>query len=112
MPWRLIIFILVFAVFLAFVTFNLENRCDISFGFTKLTNVPIFITIFASFIMGIFCSLPLLMYIRKKQNKTPLKESSSYNPAVLSTAENASKDKIKQDAEAAKKKFSILKKDS
>ena len=67
MPWRLIIFIAIFAVFLVFISFNLENRCDISFGFAKLSEVPVFITIFTSFVLGIFCSLPLIMHIKKRR---------------------------------------------
>jgi len=67
MPWRLILFIVVFGIFLVFVTFNLENRCDIGFGFIDIPNVPVFLTIFASFTMGIFCSFPLVMFIKSKQ---------------------------------------------
>ena len=71
MPWRFIILIVVFAVFLAFITFNLENKCDISFGFSKLSDVPVFITIFASFVLGFFCALPFIMHIKKKRKDKP-----------------------------------------
>jgi len=68
MPWRLIIFIAVFAVILAFISFNLENenRCDISFGFAKLKEVPVFITIFTSFVLGLICAIPLVIHIKKR----------------------------------------------
>jgi hypothetical protein len=42
MPWRLIIAVVIFAVFLTFITFNLNNSCDINFGFTVLQNIPVF----------------------------------------------------------------------
>ena len=67
MPWRLIVFIAVFAVFLVFIAFNLENKCDISFGFAKLSDVPVFITIFTSFVLGLLCALPLVFHIKKRK---------------------------------------------
>lgn len=72
--WRLVVFIVVFAVFLVFITFNLENKCDISFGFTKIKDVPVFLTIFVSFIAGLFCALPLVMLIKHKKHKKEIPE--------------------------------------
>ena len=71
MPWRLIIFVAILAVFLAFITFNLDNRCDISFGFAAIEGVPVFITIFSSFILGFFCALPFVKFIWKKKEESP-----------------------------------------
>ncbi|MDR0322755.1 MAG: hypothetical protein LBI28_14770 [Treponema sp.] len=73
MPWRLILFIVVFAIFLVFVTFNLDNRCDISFGFAKFSGVPVFLTVFISFVVGLFCALPLARILRKKHKEKPSK---------------------------------------
>ncbi|MCL2245222.1 MAG: hypothetical protein FWC03_12280 [Treponema sp.] len=72
MPWRLIIFIAIFGVFLVFITFNLENKCDISFGIFSINEVPVFVTVFASFAMGLLCALPLVMHIKKKNTRKPL----------------------------------------
>ena len=60
MPWRLIVSIVIFAVFLAFITLNLDNRCDVNLGFAKFSNVPVFITIFSSFVLGLLCALPVV----------------------------------------------------
>jgi phosphotransferase system glucose/maltose/N-acetylglucosamine-specific IIC component len=49
------------AVFLAFIAFNLDNKCDISFGFTKLQDVHVFLTIFVSFALGLLCTLPFVV---------------------------------------------------
>ena len=72
MPWRLILFIAVFVVFLVFITFNLDNRCDISFGFKSFENVPVFLTVFSSFVAGLVCSLPFALWAtgRKRRQKT------------------------------------------
>jgi len=72
MPWRLIVSIVIFAVFLAFITLNLDNRCDVNLGFAKFTNVPVFITIFSSFVLGLLCALPIayrLKGLRKRPEK-------------------------------------------
>jgi len=76
MPWRLIFFILIFAIFLAFVTFNLENRCDIYFGPGGMGfhDIPVFITIFTSFFLGLLCTLPFLYYAGKRRREKAAKE--------------------------------------
>ena len=70
MPWRLIQFIVIFAVVLLFVAFNLPNKCDISFGFTVIEDAPVFFTVFASFFLGMLCSLLFVFggRSRKKSN--------------------------------------------
>jgi uncharacterized integral membrane protein len=69
MPWRLIVFILIFIVLLAFITFNLENKCDISFGFAKIAQAPVFLTVFMSFILGFLSTLPFIITAGRKRVK-------------------------------------------
>ena len=74
MPWRLIIFVIILTIFMVFIGFNLENKCDISFGFAKFVEVPVFITIFASFILGLLCALPLVLHIKRRKSEPSDKE--------------------------------------
>jgi uncharacterized integral membrane protein len=67
MPWRLIVFILIFIVLLAFITLNLENKCDISFGFAKIAQAPVFLTVFMSFILGFLSTLPFIITAGRKR---------------------------------------------
>ncbi|GHV84670.1 hypothetical protein AGMMS50230_02780 [Spirochaetia bacterium] len=78
MPWRLIVIILVLGIFLVFIGFNLDNTCDISLGFTTFSGVPVYLTIFVSFMLGMLCSLPFFIFgaLRKR----PKKESSKGGP--------------------------------
>ena len=62
-------FVVLCAVFLVFIGFNLENRCDISFGFTKLSDVPVFLTAFASFVLGLLASVPIAVSIRLRKSR-------------------------------------------
>ena len=79
MPWRFIVFLVIFAIFLAFITFNLENKCDISFGFTVIHGVPVFLTVFISFVFGLFCSMPFIFRAGMKRKVTVVKEIKENN---------------------------------
>jgi hypothetical protein len=72
--WRLIGLALILAVLLGFIGLNLENRCEISFGFWKTPEpVPVFFPVFAAFALGIFCSIPFAVSIglgRSRKDKT------------------------------------------
>ena len=67
MPWRLIVFIVIFAIALTFITFNLGNRCDINFGFISFKDVPVFLTAFISFFLGMLCILPFIATAKIKR---------------------------------------------
>jgi uncharacterized integral membrane protein len=71
MPWRLIGFIIIFGIFLVFIAFNLDNRCDISFGFRVFQGVPVFLTAFSSFVLGMLCAIPFVFSLRRKSKKNP-----------------------------------------
>ncbi|GBU27503.1 hypothetical protein R84B8_01035 [Treponema sp. R8-4-B8] len=108
MPWRLILFIVIFAVFLFFIGFNLgdEFKCDINFGFTRLPQVPVFFTIFVSFALGIVCSAPLFLHLRRKRKEMPRKDNDQnddYRPAASANPEV--NEKIKNDAASARERF-------
>jgi len=71
MPKRLIQIIIVFAIFLLFIVFNLEKKCDISFGFVVIRDVPVFLTVFCSIVLGMISTLPFILhYHLQKKRKT------------------------------------------
>jgi uncharacterized integral membrane protein len=69
MPWRLLLLIIILGIVFCFIGFNLENRCDISFGPGALTikQVPVYLTVFGAFVLGLLCSLPLAISARSKK---------------------------------------------
>jgi uncharacterized integral membrane protein len=73
MPWRLIGFIIILAVFLAFISFNLDNKCDIHYWFKKgvIPEVPVYLTIFVSFIAGFIFALPFVYRALNKPKAPP-----------------------------------------
>jgi len=73
MPWRLIVSIVIFVIFLTFITFNLDNRCDVNLGFAKFSNVPVFLTVFTSFVLGLVFALPIAYRLKGGMRKGSLK---------------------------------------
>jgi len=96
MPLRLIGTLAVLVVLLFFIGFNVENTCDLSLGFHTFKNVPVFLTVFASFILGTFFSLPFFFFRKRpkkaksagagekqlKDNKSPKEEGSEAGEVV------------------------------
>jgi len=75
MPWRLIGTIAVLAVLLTFIGFNVENTCNLSLVFHTFENVPVYLTVFISFILGLLFSLPFFFLGRKpKKGKSAGKD--------------------------------------
>jgi uncharacterized integral membrane protein len=69
--WRFIVFIIIFTVLLLFIIFNLGNTSDISFGFKVLKDIPVFLTVFSSFMVGLLFAFPLTFGFRsRKKEKT------------------------------------------
>jgi uncharacterized integral membrane protein len=73
MLWRLIGFIVLFVFFRVFICFNLENRCDISFWFSKPTfhQVPVYLTAFSSFVLGMLWAVAYIIFSRFKRKSGP-----------------------------------------
>ena len=107
MPWRLILFIVIFAVFLVFITINLDNRCNINIGFAQFEGVPIFLTVFISFFLGLICATPLFLHLsKKKKSAFPQKvkiQADEPPPGKLNDAEFD--EKIKKDAASARERL-------
>ena len=79
--WRLIAFIIIFAVFLAFIVFNLDNKCDVSVGIKNFEGIPVFLTAFSSFVLGMIFAVPFVLSFGRKLKKKAASEYSAH-PAV------------------------------
>lgn len=58
MPFRLIGTIILLLIVTIFAGANLDNRCDINFLFTKVQQVPVFLTAIVSFLIGAIIMIP------------------------------------------------------
>lgn len=67
MPWKLILYVIVLGVVLAFVGLNIGNQSDISFGFVVYENVPIFLSLFGAFFVGIVVALPIAVHTASRK---------------------------------------------
>ena len=69
MPAKLFYFISVILILVLFIAFNLHNRCDISFVFHVFKDVPIYLSLLFSFLLGNIAVLPFLISSRNKIKK-------------------------------------------
>jgi uncharacterized integral membrane protein len=83
MPWRLLAFILAMTLVLVFIGFNLENRCDVSLAFHTFTDVPVIITILASFLFGLLMAFPLSFVRRSGKHNNRGRHGSGIQRGVL-----------------------------
>lgn len=91
MPWRLIGLILLLALVVVFIGFNLDNSCDVSFGFYTMTAVPIYLSVLGAFALGMLMVLPLTFrrrIVRQKKNIADVKKEGekAVVPQVLDAA--------------------------
>ncbi len=82
MSWKLLAFIVIMALVLIFIGFNLDNRCDISIVFVTFHAVPVVITILGAYLVGLVSALVLSIGRRRKvpavaRNKSPQRASHS-----------------------------------
>jgi len=90
MPLKLIGFIITLLIIVTFIGFNLDNTSDIRIWFTDnglLTDVPIFISFFVMYLIGVLSVVPFLIGWK-------LKKRSSGKKAV-SDQENGGKNEKK-----------------
>jgi hypothetical protein len=72
-PWKLIVVVIVAVLLALFIGFNLNNKCEVSFVFGRVADVPVYFTILLSFIAGLAAALPFS--IRHKFGKGKGKEN-------------------------------------
>lgn len=79
MPFRLIGTIILLLIVTIFAGANLDNRCDINFIFTKVQQVPVFLTAIVSFLIGAIIMIPFTF------KRKCVKDKKSQNPATAKT---------------------------
>ena len=90
---RFISVIVVFALFLAFIVLNMPNRCNISFGFKVVEDVPVFISVLFSFMLGMLFALPFGFSLSRRLKKTSHSKQTSTSTSA-SSAELPGKKKL------------------
>lgn len=100
MLWRLILLVVICALVITFIGFNIENRSDISLVFMRFENVPIFISLFSAFLMGILVALPFMLISSFKQSL----QSSKYKKVIKKKDKGLTEMDKAQDKKSRKKK--------
>jgi uncharacterized integral membrane protein len=68
---RLLAFIIIFVVFIAFIVLNLPNKSNIHFGYREFEDIPIFVSVLCSFMLGMLFAIPLSFSLRRKKPHEP-----------------------------------------
>ena len=71
---RLILFILIFAIFLAFIVLNLESKSDIFLGFTRFYDIPVFLSVLFAFVLGMLVAIPFVFSMGRGRDKKEKQE--------------------------------------
>lgn len=108
MPFRLIGTIILLLIVTVFAGANLDNRCDINFIFTKVTQVPVFLTAIVSFLIGAAIMIPFTF----KKNVSKNRKTADETQKEEEESKTLFDFKIKKDTarESKKDKKSIFKK--
>ena len=77
MPWRLIAFVLVLALVIAFIGLNLGNTSSISFGFAVIENVPVFLSLGVAFVLGVLATIPIAIGMLRRRRQKELRKPSN-----------------------------------
>ena len=100
---KLILFIIAIVIFIFYMGFNLDNKCDIWLFVKIFDNVPVFMNSLISFAFGVLCTLPLAFARRIKKNRQIQKKQEQKNQVKLSdTVNQQSQQKPKTTAKAKK----------
>ena len=67
MPWRLITFVIILGLVVIFAGFNTTDTSNISFGVYVAEDVPIFISLFFAFAVGMVMMVPFLIGSTRKK---------------------------------------------
>ena len=101
--WRLIAFILICALFLVFVVLNLEHTSDVSLGFRTFNEIPVFLTAFSAFVLGMLFATPFVLSFGRKNRKS---SRTPYNTPPSVMGEKPSAGQKKSSGSKKKKDFS------
>lgn len=102
MPWKLVGFIVCLILGTCFAGFNLENSCNISFGFKTFQNVPIFFSLIVAFALGVIVTLPFTV-IKKKSAKDRKAQAEERAMKKLQKAQAQEAKVAKKEAKAAER---------
>jgi uncharacterized integral membrane protein len=91
-PWKLIIVVIVAVLLALFIGFNLNNKCEISFVFGRVADVPVYFTILLSFIAGLAAALPFSIRHRFGKGKVKDKKAEALSAPGKADSANGVKD--------------------
>lgn len=100
MPWKLLFYLILLGIVLAFVGLNLTNTTDISVGFVTFEDVPVFLSLFVAFFLGVAVAIPAVM--QSSSRKTRARSEKRSDRKRRREEKKAAKEAAKAQRRAAK----------
>ena len=83
MPVKLILFLIIIVVVTVFAGFNISNVCNVSLIFYEFQNVPVFVTVLFSFVIGILVMLPFTFRKKTPKQNNSVAVGHQQNPVLF-----------------------------
>lgn len=87
MPWKFILTIIILILVVIFAGVNI-HPVKISFGFTEINEVPMFVCLLSSFALGTIISVPIVLMSKKKKQKKVSPKKGIITESIPSTINN------------------------
>jgi uncharacterized integral membrane protein len=71
MPWKTILLIIAATFAVLFIALNVDHKTEISLIFFTLDQVPVYLTVFVSMLIGALVMVPTVFRRRKRQHEDP-----------------------------------------
>lgn len=97
MNWKTIVYIILAVFLVFFIVVNLQNTSNISFIFFTIHDVPVFLTVFVSILLGSLLMLPLFIKnSKKRKNNSQISIDEEFDAKFLNETEKNVKAKRKK----------------
>ena len=107
MPIKLILFLIIIVVVTVFAGFNISNVCNVSLIFYEFQNVPVFVTVLFSFVIGILVMLPFTFRKKTPKQNNSVAVGNQQNPVSTKTQSDDEKTVFKIKAGSGKNKTKV-----
>lgn len=79
MIWKIIVYVLIIALLVLFISFNISNVTDVSLIFYTIPNVPVYVTIFISVLLGCLLMAIVFLFSNHKSKKNKKKKEALHD---------------------------------
>lgn len=88
MIWKIIVYVLIIALLVLFISLNISNVTDVSLIFYTIPDVPVYLTIFISVLFGCLIMAIVFLFSNHKSKKNKKKKEALHDTVDKKFEEN------------------------